>query len=102
MKFLRFLLVLAVLAGMAFVGALFAAQNDTPVPLDLLFYTAKPQTLALWVLLALAIGGVLGMLFSSALMLRTRASSASAKRQLDKAQSEVKRLREALALSEAA
>ena len=90
-KILSFLIVLATLA----VGVLFALQNKTPVALDLLFYTFEPRSLALWVLLAFALGGLAGMLISSTLMLRQRASLHSSNRQLAKARTEVDKLRTA-------
>ena len=95
MKFLRRLLtVLLVLAAIG-VGALFALQNKAPVPLDLLVYTFEPKSLALWVLAAFAIGGLLGMLLSSLILVRQRASLGSANRQLAKARAEVDKLRTA-------
>ncbi len=85
MKLLRNILTIVVLLAMLAVGVLFALQNKVPVPLDLLVYTFQPQSLALWVLGAFAIGGVCGMLVSSALLLSTRAALGSARRQLEKA-----------------
>ena len=89
MKFFRNLLTVLIVLAMLAVGVLFALQNKTPVPLDLLVYTFEPQSLALWVLAAFAIGGVLGMLVSSALILRTRAALASSRRQLSRARGEL-------------
>jgi len=95
MKLLRNLLTIAIVLGMAAVGMLFALQNKVPVPLDLLVYTFEPRSLALWVLSAFALGGVLGMLFSSLLLVRQRASLGSARRQLSRAREEVDKLRTA-------
>ena len=74
MKFLRNLLTLVVVLAMIAVGVLFALQNEEPVPLDLLVYQFEPRSLALWLLSALAIGGLLGLVISSAIMLRLRTS----------------------------
>ena len=93
MNFLRKLLTVILVLAMLAVGVLFALQNKTPVSLDLLVYTFDPQSLALWVLLALALGGLLGMLVSSVILLRTRASLASCKRQLEKARTEASKAR---------
>jgi len=84
MKLLRNLRTIAVLIAMVAIGVLFALQNKAPVPLDLLVYTFEPQSLALWVLGAFAIGGVLGMLVSSVLLVKTRAALGSSRRQLEK------------------
>jgi uncharacterized integral membrane protein len=92
MKFLRNILTVLIMLATIAVGVLFALQNKMPVPLDLLVYTFEPRSLALWVLGALALGGVLGMLASSAILLRLRASLASSRRQLAKARAESDRL----------
>ena len=93
MAFLRKLLALAVALAMAAVGVLFALQNADPVPLDILVITLPPRSLALWVLGALALGGVLGLLLSSIAMLRLRARLVATRRQVASAQAELDRLR---------
>jgi len=94
MKILRKIVtVLIVLATLA-VGMLFALQNKTMVPLDLLVYSFEPRSVALWVLSAFAIGGLMGMLACSTVLLRQRASIGTANRRLEKSRAEVGRLRE--------
>ena len=95
MKFLRNLLTVLIVLAMVGVGVLFALQNEVAVPLDLLFYTFQPRSLALWLLVSLAIGGLLGLLISSVIMVRQRASLSSTRRQLAKARAEVDKLRTA-------
>jgi putative membrane protein len=95
MKFLRGLITILILIATLAVGVLFALQNKAPVSLDLLVYTFDPKSLALWVLLSLAVGGVLGMLISSGIVLRLRASLHSSNRKLGKAQVELDSLRTA-------
>ncbi|MEP5567464.1 MAG: LapA family protein [Halioglobus sp.] len=95
MKLLRNLLYIALVVAMAAVGVLFALQNEMPVPLDLLVVTFAPRSLALWLLIAFALGGVLGMAMSSVLMVRTRTSLASANRQLARSKAELDKLRTA-------
>jgi putative membrane protein len=85
MKFLRTLLTLLIVLAMLALGILFALQNKQPVPLDLLVYTFEPQSLALWVLCAFALGGLLGLVMSSLYLVRMRASLAVSKRELGKA-----------------
>ena len=74
MNLLRRLLTLLIVLATIAVGILFALQNTTLVSLDLLVYTFDPKSLALWVLGAFAIGGVLGMLTASGIILRLRTS----------------------------
>jgi uncharacterized membrane protein YciS (DUF1049 family) len=93
MKFLRRILTILIVLATIGVGVLFALQNKVLVPLDLLVYTFEPKSLALWVLGAFALGGLLGMLISSALMVRLRASLGSSRRQLAKSRTEVEKLR---------
>lgn len=93
MKVFRKLLTLVIVLATIAVGVLFALQNKAPVPLDLLVYTFSPKSLALWVLASLALGGLLGLLASSAIVLRLRTSLGSANRKLSKATAELSKLR---------
>ncbi|MEM9398008.1 MAG: lipopolysaccharide assembly protein LapA domain-containing protein [Pseudomonadota bacterium] len=93
MGFLKKLLALAVALAMAGVGVLFALQNAEPVPLDILLVTLPPRSLALWVLAALALGGITGLCLSSFAMLRLRTRLIAARRQIASAQTELDRLR---------
>jgi lipopolysaccharide assembly protein A len=101
MKFVRRLLVFVVLVSMITAGVFFAAANDAAVPLNLLFHTFEPRSLALWVLGSFALGGFIGMLVSSAIMVRLRASLGASKRQLQRTQTELNGLREGTSLKEA-
>ncbi|MDP5052437.1 MAG: DUF1049 domain-containing protein, partial [Congregibacter sp.] len=65
MGFVRKLLALIIAFVMAAVGVLFALQNAEPVPLDVLLMILPPRSIALWVLCALALGGILGLSLSS-------------------------------------
>ncbi len=95
MKILRHLVTALIVLAMIAVGVLFALQNEVAVPLDLLVYQFEPRSLALWVLCALAIGGLLGLAISSVIMLRQYASLRSAQRQLTRTRSELDRLQAA-------
>ena len=92
MKLLRKLVTVLLVLAMVGVGVLFALQNKVLVPLDLLVHTFGPQSLALWILSAFALGGLLGMLISSFILVRLRTSLSSSRRQLDKARTEVSKL----------
>ena len=92
MKFLRNLLTILFVVAMIGVGVLFALQNEVAVPLDILVYQFEPRSLALWLLVALAIGGLLGLLISSFFMVRQRVALASTRRQLTKAREEIAKL----------
>ena len=87
----RIFIVIIVLAALA-LGVLFALQNKQPVPLDLLIFNFAPRSLALWVLAAFALGGLAGLLISSAYILRVRAALGSSRRQLSRARTELEQL----------
>jgi putative membrane protein len=93
MNLLRKLLTILVVLATVVVGVLFALQNTTLVPLDLLVYTFDPKSLALWVLAAFAAGGVLGMLTASGIILRLRTTLRMANKRTAKVMSELDTLR---------
>jgi uncharacterized membrane protein YciS (DUF1049 family) len=93
MKLLKKLITVLVLLAAIAVGVLFALQNKDPIALDLLVYTFEPHSLALWLLLALGLGGLLGLLISGVLIVRLRASLSIAQRKLSKTALELDALR---------
>lgn len=93
MRLLRKLLTLLVVLATIAVGVLFALQNTALVPLDLLVYSFEAKSLALWVLAAFAIGGVVGMLTATGIVLRLRTSLRTARRQTERAGAELEKLR---------
>jgi putative membrane protein len=93
MNLLRKLLTILVVLATVVIGVLFALQNTTLVPLDLLVYTFDPKSLALWVLAAFAAGGVLGMLTASGIILRLRTTLRMANKRTAKVMSELDTLR---------
>lgn len=93
MNLLRTLLTILVVLATIAVGILFALQNTTLVPLDLLVYTFAPKSLALWILAAFAAGGILGMLTASGIILRLRAKGLMADKRTAKVMSELDTLR---------
>ncbi len=93
MKFLSTILSILVIAATTGAGVLFALQNKTPVPLDMLVYTFEPRSMALWILGAFAIGGFSGLLISSGMVLRKRTALAVSDRQLKRTREELEQLR---------
>jgi lipopolysaccharide assembly protein A len=93
MNAVRKVVYLLVALAMLALGVLFALQNRQPVGIDMLLYEFAPRSLALWLLAALSLGGVLGMLASSVITLRLRAELSMAQRKLDKCKLELDRLR---------
>ena len=93
MKLLRKILTFLIALATVVAGVLFALRNSIPVSLDLLVYTVGPQSIALWILVAFALGGLLGMIVSSVILMRTRASLGLCRRQLDRSRAELGKLR---------
>jgi putative membrane protein len=86
MKLIFRLLIIFVLLAILIISVLFSVQNTTAVPLDLLIISLPERSVALWVLLAFALGGVLGMLTSIGVVWRLRAGLLRANRQVRKTQ----------------
>ena len=84
MKLIRNIFYFLVAIAMLALGALFAVQNEATVPLDLLVVSLSERSVALWILLAFALGGALGMLTSLGMILRLRTALLAANRRLDK------------------
>jgi uncharacterized integral membrane protein len=93
MKFLGTIVSILVVIATTGAGVLFALQNKTPVPLDMLFHSFEPRSVALWVLGAFAVGGLLGVVMSSGMILRKRAALAASNRQLQRVREELDQLR---------
>ena len=84
MQWLRQGLTLLLAIGAVTVGALFSLQNTQPVPLDLMVFQLAPQPVAIWVLLALALGVMFGLLAGAWLSLRRAATIRQLRKQRDR------------------
>lgn len=93
MRWIQRLLVVAVLVLVLIAGLLFALQNAATVPLDLLVVELSEQPLAVWLYLAFACGGVLGMLVSSVALMRLQAGRVRLKQQLANCEKQLAELR---------
>ena len=85
MQALKYLAVLVLLAVVLAFGVLFSVQNVATAPLDLLIIQFSEQKVALWVLAAFALGGVLGIMVSSVAIMRLKARIMLLQRKLKKA-----------------
>jgi putative membrane protein len=78
----RGLMLIAGILAMA-LGGLFAVQNTAKVPLDLLVVQLPPQALAIWILLAMALGVLLGLLSGAVLLMGRSAEIRRLRKQYD-------------------
>lgn len=76
------LAVILVIAAVA-IGALFSLQNTQSVPLDLIVLQLPPQPIAIWILLALAAGVLIGLSTGAWLALRRAATIRQLRKQRD-------------------
>ncbi len=95
MKLLNRWLAYFVILIVLIIGVFFSFQNDAQVPLDLLVIQLSEQRVSLWILLAFAVGGIIGMLISSLTVVRLRSRSLRLQRKLDKQNKELNALRTA-------
>ena len=65
------------------IGALFSLQNTQSVPLDLIVLQLPSQPIAIWVLLALAAGVLIGLSMGAWLSLRRAATIRKLRKQRD-------------------
>ena len=66
------------------IGALFSLQNTQAVPLDLIVLQFPPQPIAIWILLALAAGVLIGLSTGAWLALRRAATIRQLRKQRDR------------------
>ena len=78
---LRAALAFSLLVASVFIGAVFATQNTSVVPLSLFVITLPEQTMAVWLLLFLIAGLATGSLISSGIVFRQRAGLAALRRE---------------------
>ena len=94
-RFLRRLLVISLLIMVLAFGVLFSIQNTDKAALDLLIIQLPEQRVSFWVLLAFVVGGIAGLLVSSAAIVRLKSQSLLLQRRLDKRDKELSNLRTA-------
>ncbi len=84
MHWLRQGLTLLLAVGAIAAGGLFALQNTQAVPLDLVLIQLPSQPVAIWILLALALGVAIGLAAGALLALRRAATIRRLRKQRDR------------------
>jgi len=67
------------------VGVLFSTRNSQAVSLDLIFFQLPPMSMAIWLLLSLAMGMILCAFIDSVVTFKLKRHNAQLQRQLSKA-----------------
>lgn len=93
MKWLKRLCILVLLVAAFFWGMLFTAENTAQVALNLVFWQLSPASVSLWIILAFAVGGLLGLLLSLLLVIKLQASLHRTARRAQAFEKEVTALR---------
>lgn len=91
MQWLRRGLAVILAIAAAAIGALFSLQNTQSVPLDLIVVHLPPQPIAIWILLALAAGVLIGLSTGAWLALHRAATIRQLRKQRDRLLSETKK-----------
>jgi len=93
-KFRRFLAALFLLL-VFFTTVGFSFLNTTQIPLSMGFWEFSPQPLALWVILAFALGGSLGLIFAAGVssFFKKKMEIRRLRKQLKLAESQLSKLR---------
>ena len=85
MKFIKAVLFFVVTMVALVVGVLFSTRNSQAVSLDLIFFQLPPMSMAIWLLLSLAMGMILCAFIYSVITFRLKRHNAQLQRQLSKA-----------------
>lgn len=75
------------------VGIFFAIRNPQPLSLDLVFWQAPEFSVALYLILAFAMGAIVALISSSVVLLRSENSIRVLKKRLEKSQLELEKVR---------
>lgn len=93
MKLIRSLFTLVLILALLLLGIWFTLRNQQPIPLDLLFIQLPENSLALWLILSLITGLVLGVLLMLPKLASYKARLISHERQLKQQKEELHKLR---------
>ena len=86
----RFVLTLLVVVLVLF-AMLFTLNNQEPVTLDFLFYQTPALSIALWLVLTLILGAILGASAASLTVARSRMARRRTEKQLKRSEKSLKR-----------
>ncbi|WP_443631734.1 LapA family protein [Candidatus Njordibacter sp. Uisw_056] len=85
MKFIKAVLFFVVIMVALVVGVLFSTRNSQAVSLDLIFFQLPPMSMAIWLLLSLAMGMLLCAFIYSVVTFKLKRHNTQLQRQLSKA-----------------
>ncbi|MCO4786867.1 lipopolysaccharide assembly protein LapA domain-containing protein [Marinomonas atlantica] len=95
LKWLKRVILLVVLAFFLFIGLFFAIRNGQVITLDLVLWQSPELSVALYMIIAFAVGVILALASSSMLLFRLERRSRKQNKQLVNLQTEIDNLRKA-------
>ncbi|MGB2063748.1 hypothetical protein MGA5115_02239 [Marinomonas gallaica] len=95
LKWLKRVVLLVVLAFFLFIGLFFAIRNGQVITLDLVLWQSPELSVALYMIIAFAVGVILALASSSMLLFRLERRARKQNKQLVNLQTEIDNLRKA-------
>ncbi|WP_067218165.1 lipopolysaccharide assembly protein LapA domain-containing protein [Marinomonas gallaica] len=95
LKWLKRVVLLVVLAFFLFIGLFFAIRNGQVITLDLVLWQSPELSIALYMIIAFAVGVILALASSSMLLFRLERRARKQNKQLVNLQTEIDNLRKA-------
>ena len=93
MKWIKRIVVVLFLIVVFLWGILFASENTTQVPLNLLLVEVPAASISVWLVASFALGGLVGILISLVLVTRLKIAHLSVRKKLSRSEEELSRLR---------
>lgn len=93
MRWVKRLLTTVILVLVLVAGLLFSLQNSATVPVNLLVFETAERPLSVWLLVAFALGGVIGLIVGSLALVKLQAGRLRLRRQLEACEKELAQLK---------
>jgi len=93
MSLIRRVLIVAFALIILLVGVLFSSHNNQMVVIDFLVYKTPEFYLSFWIIASFALGGLIGVLSSSAAIIRLKTGQKRSNKKIKRSESELVRLK---------
>jgi len=93
MSLIRRVLIVAFALIILLVGVLFSSHNNQMVVIDFLVYKTPEFYLSFWIIASFALGGLIGVLSSSATIIRLKTGQKRSNKKIKRSESELVRLK---------
>ena len=93
MSLIRRIIIVVFMLVILLVGILFSSHNNQMVVIDFLVYKTPEFYLSFWLITSFALGGLIGVLASSATIIRLKAGRKRSDKNVKRSESEIIRLK---------